>query len=94
MAAEHHPFRAAIPAGQRHIEVAGGIGFDVQPQTLGGGAHQVMRGLLTRAVGVAGDADTVECLLTQAGEQPYGEVDVGGKIRAHGWLRRQGGWQR
>ena len=68
MAAEHDPFGSAVLARECHVKVAGGIGVCFQTQTLGGGADEVVGGLLAGAVGVAGDAYTVEGLLVEGFE--------------------------
>src|SRR5208283_4418439 len=72
---------------QRHQHVAGRIDGDLQPQRLRLGAHQVVRALLARTVGVAGDADAVEACLAQRVEQTGGEFHIGGQVGWHGGLR-------
>jgi hypothetical protein len=83
VAAEDDPLFPAVAAGQRHVEVAGGVGVGFQPQALGGGADEVVGGLLAGTVGVAGDADAVEGLLVEGLEEAGREVDVGRGFVGH-----------
>ncbi len=83
MTAEDDPLRLAVSAGEGDVEVAGGVGVCFEPQALGGGADQVVCGLLAGAIGVAGDADAVESLLVQGFEQASGEGEVGRGVGGH-----------
>ena len=69
MRADNHALRIGVAAGQRHVEVGGGVVLDAQAELLSNRGHRRMRALFARAVRIARHARFVEAVAAKLVEQ-------------------------